>query len=177
MLDDVSMDQASTEQIVRLLSVHQEQLYRYVFALLPNEQDARDVVQETCVALCRKFDEYDRSRPFLPWAYRFAWLEVLKHRQERRRNGIVLSDEVVEILARERDEQNATLDARLRALEVCLQKLPPADYQLIQGRYQSALNTDCLAERLEMSRRSLFRNLERIRRVLFECITRRLESA
>jgi RNA polymerase sigma-70 factor (ECF subfamily) len=171
------MDQSSTEQIVRLLSIHQEQLYRYVFALLPNEQDAKDVVQETCVALCRKFDEYDKSRPFLPWAYRFAYLEVLKHRQQHRRNGIALSDEVVEILARERDEQSAILDTRLRALEECLQKLPENDFQLIQGRYQSSLTTDSLAERLEMSRRSLFRNLERVRRVLFDCITRRLESA
>lgn len=171
------MDQLQTEQIVRLLSVHQEQLYRYVFALLPNEQDAKDVLQETCVALCRKFDEYDQSRPFLPWAYRFAYLEVLKHRQHRRRNGVALSQDVVEVLARERDEQSELLDARLRALEECLQELPETDLQLIQGRYRSSLSTESLAERLEMSRRSLFRNLERVRRVLFDCITRRLESA
>ena len=67
----------ATELLVGLLTAHQQELFRYIFALLPHEEDARDVLQETSVALCRKFDEYDPSQPFLPWAYRFAFLEVL----------------------------------------------------------------------------------------------------
>lgn len=168
------MDRSQTERVVRLLSAHQEQLYRYVFALMPNEQDAKDVVQETCVALCRKFDEYDRERPFLPWAFRFAYLEVLKHRQRNRRAAVALSEDVVELLARERDQHREALDARLRALDECLRELPRADFELIQGRYRSSLSIDKLAARVAMSRRTLFRNLERVRRALFECITRRL---
>ena len=69
-----------TELMVRLLSLHQGDLFRYVFALLPHEEDARDVLQETSVALCRKFADYDPDRPFLAWAFRFAHLEVLKQR-------------------------------------------------------------------------------------------------
>jgi hypothetical protein len=34
-----------------------------------------------------------------------------------------------------------------------------------------------LVEHLGTSRRTLFRNLDRIRRTLFECITRRLQAA
>jgi RNA polymerase sigma-70 factor (ECF subfamily) len=170
------MDQPRTEQIVRLLSAHQEQIYRYVFALLPNEQDAKDVVQETCIALCRKFEEYDPSKPFLPWAFRFAYLEVLKQRQRNHRSTISLGDDVIELLARERDEQREMLDARLRALEACLRELPAADAELIRGRYQSQLTIDNLAAQVEMSHRTLFRNLERVRRLLFDCITRRLSA-
>lgn len=170
------MDNAKTEQIVRLLSSYQERLYRYVFALLPNEQDARDVVQETCVALCRKFDDYDKEKPFLPWAYRFAYLEVLKHRQKNRRAAAVLSEDVIEVLARERDEQSELLEARLRALEHCLQELPEADFELISGRYQSPLTIDELAAKVDMSVRTVFRNLDRVRRLLSDCISRRLAS-
>jgi RNA polymerase sigma-70 factor (ECF subfamily) len=168
------MNSSDTEHIVRLLSAHQEQLYRYVFALLPHEQDAKDVVQETCVALCRKFDEYDIGKPFLPWAFRFAYLEVLKFRQKHRRAPVSLSEDVIEVLARERDQHRELLDARLRALEECLSKLPAADAKLMQGRYQASLSIEKLAEQLAMSQRTLFRNLERVRRVLFDCINRRL---
>lgn len=170
------MDQLRTEQIVLLLSAHQERLFRYVFALLPNEQDAKDVVQETCIALCRKFDQYDETKPFLPWAFRFAYLEVLKYRQRTQRSAVSLGDDVVQLLARERDEQQAILDARLQALEDCLRELPPADVELIRGRYHSRMTIDHLADRVEMSQRTLFRNLERVRRLLSDCITRRLAA-
>ena len=170
------MNDANTEQIVRLLSAHQEPLYRYVFTLLPHEQDAKDVVQETCVALCRKFEEYDASKPFLPWAFRFAYLEVLKHRQRRRRAAVCLSNDVVKLLAQERQQQQEVLEARLQALEECLRHLSTQDFLLIRERYHSALSIERLAERVEMSHRTLFRNLERVRRVLFDCITRRLGS-
>jgi RNA polymerase sigma-70 factor (ECF subfamily) len=154
---------------------HQEHLYRYVFALLPNKQDSNDVVQETCVALCRKFHEYD-SRPFLAWAFRFAYLEVLKHRQRNRRATVSLDDDVIELLAQQRSIHSEMLDARLRALQACLRQLPQADYKLIQGRYQSSLPIDKLAAKVEMSHRTLIRNLERVRRVLFDCVTRRLAA-
>ena len=170
------MRQSDSERLVRLLSAHQEQLYRYVFALLPNKQDANDVVQETCVALCRKFHEYDDSRPFLAWAFRFAYLEVLKHRQRNRRATVSLDDDVIELLAQQRSLHSEMLEARLRALEACLRKLPQADFKLIEGRYQSSLPIDKLAAKVEMSQRTLFRNLERVRRVLFDCVTRRLAA-
>ena len=66
------MEAERTELLVRLLSRYQEDLFRYIFTLLPHEEDARDVLQETSVALYRKFAEYDPATPFLAWAYRFA---------------------------------------------------------------------------------------------------------
>src|SRR5437660_12769380 len=64
-----SLEEERTELLVRLLSRHQEALFRYIFALLPHPEDARDALQETCVALCRKFADYDSQKPFLAWAY------------------------------------------------------------------------------------------------------------
>src|SRR5262245_29571307 len=94
---------AQTELLVRLLTRHQEALFRYIFALWPHEDDARDVRQETCVALCRKFAEYDPDKPFLAWAFRFAYIEVLKQRARRHRGARLLSRELIDHLARERE--------------------------------------------------------------------------
>lgn len=164
------MDHSNTEQLVRLLATHQESIYRYVFALLPNEHDAKDVVQEVCIALYRKFHDYDSERPFLPWAFRFAYLQVLKHREQQQRTVLSLGDDIVELLARERDEQTQVLDARLQALESCLRELPKQDLQMVNGRYESAMSMDELARLVDMSPRSLYRNLQRIRGVLLNCI-------
>jgi RNA polymerase sigma-70 factor (ECF subfamily) len=170
----LGVDAARMENLVRLLSRHQDELFRYIFALLPNEEDARDVLQETSVALCRKFAEYDPAQPFLPWAYRFAYLEVLKQRERNVRGIRHLKPDLVERLARERDRHEPVLLARLRALEHCLELLPAADRDLIHRRYQGKTRAEQLARVEGASLRTLFRNLNRIRRRLFDCINRRL---
>ena len=171
------MEGTRTELLVRLLSKHQEDLFRYIFALLPHEADARDVLQETSVALYRKFADYDPAKSFLPWAYRFAYLEVLKQRERNQRGARLLNPDLIERLAREREEQESVLQARLRALDQCLDELSPDDQALIRQRYQEKTPTEKLVRQSGASRRTLFRLLDRIRRMLFECISRRTASA
>jgi RNA polymerase sigma-70 factor, ECF subfamily len=79
-------------------------------------------------------------------------------------------------LARERQEQEADLHSRLPALELCLKELPTADRELIHQRYTIGCPVDEMVDRLGTSRRTLFRNLDRVRRLLFECINRRLQT-
>lgn len=170
------MEAERTELLVRLLSRHQEELFRHILALLPHEEDARDVLQETSVALCRKFVEYDPAKPFLPWAYRFAQLEVLKQRERNQRGSRLLSRELIERLAQEREAHEPVLQARLEALEHCLAALPADDRELIRQRYQAGARAEQMVGQLGASRRTLFRKLDRIRRLLFECINRRVAA-
>ncbi|MCI0456789.1 MAG: sigma-70 family RNA polymerase sigma factor [Gemmataceae bacterium] len=171
------MNAARTELLVRLLSRHQEELFRYIYALLPHEEDARDVLQETSVALYRKFADYDPSKPFLAWAYRFAYLEVLKQRARNQRGSRLLSREILERLALEREPHEAVLQARLQALESCLEELSGGERELIRQRYLGKVRTEDLVRQCGASRRTLFRKLDRIRRLLFDCISRRVAAA
>lgn len=162
------------EELVRLLASSYEALYRYVFALLADEDGTREVVQETYVALTRKYAEYDPARPFLPWACRFALREVLRHRAAGRRHARHLEPEVIARLARRREQLGDHLQARLAALDLCLERLPEADRRLLRDRYEGRVPVDELAGRSGVPRRTLFRRLERVRRGLYECVSRRL---
>jgi RNA polymerase sigma-70 factor (ECF subfamily) len=164
---------ADNELFLSLITANYDNLRRYIYTLLPNEEDSKDVLQEVCIAISRKFGEYDVSRPFLPWACRFAYLKVLKfHEQQRPRRMVRLPTEVLELLAQAREEEEPVLAERLVALKKCLQKLTVRDRQLIQARYVDHTPTEQIAASLSQSRRTLFRNLERVRRLLFECINR-----
>ena len=156
---------------------HQSELLGTLYYLVGNLEDARDALQETSVALYRKFADYDPAKPFLAWAYGFAYLEVLKQRERISRCGRHLREDLVELLARERQSAEPELHARLQALEGCLQDLPPRDRDIINQRYTVGCPIDELVQRLGTSRRTLFRNLDRIRRTLFDCINRRLQAA
>jgi len=98
-----------TEQLVLLLTQNQEPLFRYIFSLVSSEADARDILQETSLALYRKFDQYENSRPFLPWAYRFAYLQIQKHRTKFARSPLLFSEDLIHLLALEREQMEPEL--------------------------------------------------------------------
>jgi RNA polymerase sigma-70 factor, ECF subfamily len=173
----VTVDAERMELLVRLLTRHQEELFRFILSLHPHQEDARDVLQETSVALCRKIVDYDPKQPFLPWAFGFAYLEVLKQRERNQRGARLLNRELADRLAKEREGCQDLLQTRLQALEDCLQKLPPAERILIQQRYQGMTNIEELVQQCGLSRRTLFRSLQRIRRLLHDCINQRVASA
>jgi hypothetical protein len=55
--------------------------------------------------------------------------------------------------------------------------LPPAERILIQQRYQSTASIEDLVQQCGLTRRTLFRSLQRIRRLLHDCINQRVASA
>ena len=161
-----------TNRLVTLISVNQDDLFRYIFGLIPHNEDARDVLQETLLAITEKFDDYDPCRPFLPWAYKFAFHRAMKHRDHNPRRVHNFSTDVLELLAVAHDNQAPILHARLMTLEQCLEKLPAADRLLLRERYGSTLNLDEIASQVRQSRRTLLRNLKRLRDWLHDCVNR-----
>jgi RNA polymerase sigma-70 factor (ECF subfamily) len=95
---------------------HQEDLFRYIYSLLPHQEDARDALQETSVALYRKFADYDPDKPFLAWAYGFAYLEVLKQRERNQRGTRHMRRTWLSFWPRAAGHE-PVLHARLQALE------------------------------------------------------------
>ena len=87
-----------------------------------------------------------------------------------------MSKKLIELLAKERAQQEMGLQDRLTALERCLERLPEKDRKLIEERYQGPASIDEIARQSGSSRRTLFRSLERIRRFLFDCVSRRLAA-
>jgi len=162
------------EQLALLLTRHQGDLFRYIFALLPNEEDARDALQETNLNICRKFDSYDSLQPFLPWAFGFAYLECLKQRTRSRRGATLFDDQLIGQLASDRAALEPELATRLQALEACLESLPPPSRELVRLRYQENIKSDEMVKRVGVSRRTLFRRLDLLRETLHDCISRRI---
>ena len=167
---------SATESLILLLTQHQEQLFRYIFSLVPVEADARDILQETSLALFRKFDQYDAARPFMPWAYRFAYLQVQKHREKSARSPLLFSEDVMNLLTNEREHIEPQLDERLHLLNGCLEKLTAQDKELVTSRYALRQSAEEMMARFALSRRTLFRNLEMLRQRLHDCVTRQLQT-
>jgi RNA polymerase sigma-70 factor (ECF subfamily) len=162
------------ERFVRLFVEGQREIMRYILALVPNIDDAQEILQDTAVDLWRKFDRYDPAFPFAPWACRFAFRRVLKHREQQTRRLKCLSIESLTQIAHERAEKEGILEDRRRALETCLQQLCEADRLMVEHRYSRQMSVAQIAGITGRNTSTLYKALDRIRRGLFECVNRRL---
>jgi RNA polymerase sigma-70 factor (ECF subfamily) len=165
-----------TERFVRLFAAGQSEVLRYILALVPDIDDAQEVLQETAVDLWKKFDQYDTDCPFVPWACRFAYFQVLKFREQQSRRRRFLSLEAIEQLVAERPEESDALENRRLALAACLKLLGEPERLLIEQRYSRRMPVPQLSEVTGRTVATLYKTLERIRRRLFECVNRRLQS-
>jgi RNA polymerase sigma-70 factor (ECF subfamily) len=68
-------------QFTQQFSQNERAMRAFACSLIPNREDVNDIIQETLKELWRKFDKFDPARPFLPWANRFVYRQVLIHRR------------------------------------------------------------------------------------------------
>ena len=163
------MDQ--TSEFVRLWTQFHRDVERYVYSMVPRSADAAEVVQVVSVKLWEKWENYDQERPFLPWAMRFAYLEILKWRQRLARERLVFSDELLEQLHSTHEELDPLMEVRREILGQCLERLNEEDQELIRLRYtgrHGAIKEE--AERTGKKMHKLYYALERIRVALLNCI-------
>jgi RNA polymerase sigma-70 factor (ECF subfamily) len=162
------MDPSS--EFVRLWTRHQAEVERYLFMMIPRHADAAEVLQDVSVLLWKKWDRYDPERPFVPWAIRFAYLEVLKWRQRQAREKLVFSDSLLEQLHQRHDEEAPLMEARRKALDSCLSKLSDQQRKWVHLRYGRHGAVKEEAEKTGVSMHKLYYALEKIRGQLLDCV-------
>ncbi|MCA9261446.1 MAG: sigma-70 family RNA polymerase sigma factor [Planctomycetales bacterium] len=162
---------------VQLFAKHQSALNAFISSLVATRMDVDDVMQETSLALWRKWEDFDVNRDFLRWACGIAHIEVLRHRRRSATDRLWLNEEVIGLLSVEMIEEAGLFDMRREALAKCIDKLTEADRTVVDLRYQTGMTVDKMAESLGKTSRSVHRTMARIRRLLHTCITAKIRNA
>lgn len=168
-LDDSN---AAQQRFLSLFLRSEREVFRYVAALVPNVTDAEDIVQQTALALWEKFEAYDPTQPFTPWACRFALNKARQWIERRQRWQALLDHGLAEELALRRQELQPEFERRLRHLEHCLEELPPDQRSLVEGYYYERSDVESLAERSGRTVAATYKMLQRIRQALQLCVER-----
>jgi RNA polymerase sigma-70 factor (ECF subfamily) len=161
---------ASQQRFLSLFLRSEREIFRYVAALVPNVADAEDIVQQTALSLWEKFDAYDPSQPFTPWACRFALNKAKQWIERRQRWQALLDGGLADELAQRREELRPELETRLRHLEGCLAKLPDEQRSLVEGYYYRRDGIEKLAENSGRTVAATYKTLQRIRQALQVCV-------
>ena len=168
--------QQKTVELDNLLSLSRRPLYAFIRAYVRTPDDADDVYQQTATVLCEQFSAYDPSRPFFAWACGVAWRNVLSHNRNATRLRLLAGEELAAILAERVASSIGRVDPRLDQLRDCLALLKPESREIIEQHYCHGEEVGQIAVRIGVSERCIYKTLAKIRRVLLDCIERKLKE-
>jgi RNA polymerase sigma-70 factor (ECF subfamily) len=158
-------------QFLRLYADQEQALHGYVRSMLPDRHEASEVMQEVIVTLWQKFEG---AHDFRKWSFGVARMKVLHHLQRKMRDRHVFSEELVQQLADRQAELEVRHTKQREALELCLEKLPQGQRELVITAYTKGTRMDDLAVQRGETAMALYKKLHRIRQALLECVRRTL---
>lgn len=170
--------QKRVELFVPLLLAHHQRLYQYLHMAMPRSQeiDIDDVLQETSLVMWQKFDESCPAGGFYTWACRIAHLKVLEWFARKARDVPILDRETLEQITLDETAEGESLTDIKPLLQLCMDKLPPRDRELIERRYEPGVRVEGIAIELGRPVNSVSKSLGRIRQTLWRCIDSALKS-
>lgn len=167
-------EQKNREELTVYWTQAQPIVAAFISSMIQSFQDAEDVLQMTAITLAKKYDQYDRSRPFVAWAIGIAKYEVLNYRRQRAKDRHIFDDTVVDQITQAYQETASELNGLRNALRKCLKEVKGRSRKLLELRYIRELKPTRIARQLGMTTNAVFVALHRIRVALRECIERHL---
>ena len=156
-------------------------LTAFLRASLPSAAVADDIWQETMLTAWRRWDDYDRSRPFGAWLRGIASKNVLAWNRKNARGPVLCDEATLEYFGQEfhrvHNLPGDTFDDKLVALRDCIDALPGHYQETVRLRYEQGLMPAAVADRLAKETEAVKKQLQRAKAMLFECITRKLAHA
>jgi RNA polymerase sigma-70 factor (ECF subfamily) len=166
----------SRKRLMALMTQHQRRIFAYIYTLVPDRYDAEDLLQETSLVICEKFDQFEEGTDFVAWACQIAYWRIRYARQKFARSKVIFHQDLVDALAQTAAEMHEEVDERHEALAHCLQKLPARDRELVLTRYEPGSGVPEAARRSGRSLEAAYKALARLRKLLFDCVSHQLES-
>ena len=161
-------------QFVTLLNAAHGRLHGFLVVLLGNRTDADDVLQRASLTMWRKFSDFTPGTDFFAWASSIAFYEAKNFQRLALRSRLHFDNELMEQLAEERRDDLRHREARLAALEGCIDEMEGSSRELIREFYLNDAGIAVLAERLGRAPQTLYNKLNALRRLLADCVTQRL---
>jgi len=160
---------------LELISKYYNDIRQTIISLVGNHHDADDVIQDTCLAIWRHFDQYDESRSFRNWACMIAANHSRNFlRRGSRRTGLSLPEAALNNLLKVQVSAGELFEMRSEKLAECIGQLKVDDQELIRQCYGSDVKAVQWAKQHNLPTSTVYNRLSRIRTRLYDCVNRKL---
>lgn len=152
-----------------LYKKYHEQIFRYVYQRMDDEEMAFDVTSQVFMKAIKNLPKYEfRGVPFSSWLYRIAKSELYQAFRDKKAERTVNIDTVQVFHVIDEFEQDENEENKQRLVE-CLAQLKENDIQLIELRFFEKRSFKEIGEILEISENNAkvksFRALEKLKKI------------
>jgi RNA polymerase sigma-70 factor, ECF subfamily len=170
--------QAQMLLLSRLWSEAQPVVAAMVAGAVVDFQHSEDLVSQVAETVVMKFDDYDRSRPFTPWALGIARNIILRHYERRAGERLVFFDDrILSAMAIAHEQVTGESAERLAAMQKCLAQIKGKTRRVMEMRYLHGLKPAAIGHSLDMTTNAVWVMLHRGRDAVSKCIGRKLMAA
>jgi len=159
-----------SNDFVRQLVQSQNKIHAYILALVPDWNDADDILQDTAEIMWRKYGNNVKIDNFAALGMSVARNLIFSHFRNKKKHECLLQDDILENIAEYAQELSSYADDRVNVLRGCLAKLNGKDKELIRLRYEEGLNVKSVAQVSNRSVDGLYKSLGRIHDAIMRCV-------
>lgn len=170
-----------TPALNQLIELHSPGIYRFVYRLVRNEQDARDITQEVFLRMLRNFHRYDPSYRFETWLYRIARNLCFDRGRKKQRwkfafwsrnEDDTLQNPIDQLTDQNPDALNTTMAKEEgQQVESAIQRLKPAYKEILVLYHFEELSYQEIANVLDIPMGTVMNRLFRARKALKKIMT------
>jgi RNA polymerase sigma-70 factor (ECF subfamily) len=157
-------------EFLRLLAENEAAIRTFLRAILTSRSDAEEAFQTTLITLWEKFEEYDTTRNFKTWAFGIARFKALSIIRDRQREKLIFGDSLVHQFEEDAIAASDRYLTQQEVLDDCLLKLPQDQRDFVLTAYTKGTRIDQLAKHLGRTPMSLYKKLQKLRKILLECV-------
>jgi RNA polymerase sigma-70 factor, ECF subfamily len=137
-------DDTARTEVQRLFIEHLDRIRGYVRAILPDPDQAGDVVQEVFLAVSARAADYDATRSFEARAFGFARNRVLEVARKARPQAQPLAADVLDVLTVSAPDLALSAEEQ-RRLRECISRLAPKARAIVEHAYRQGLKPHQIA--------------------------------
>ena len=155
----------------------------YLYAMTRDAELSEEVYQNAAVVVIEKAEQPETIRNFRAWAkevVRRQALHAIRAKEVATRHGRAMSPELLEAVSNaftQDESEGSIVRDKAGALRQCLDGLPTEKRELVAMRYERDSSFDEISVHTGSTPVAVQRALSRIRKVLHECIQRRMQLA
>ncbi len=161
------------------LAQAQDALLSYLYGLSGGDlQVAEELRGRVNLVLLRKQEQYDVTRPFLPWARAVAGFEYKHWITAQQRDRLAFSEETAALLAEvpAPDELEAPRERMLQCLDAVRKELTPEQNTLLTRYYEYRESLREIGSKVNRTPASLERSLVYLRKLLRKKVEQMLKD-
>ena len=127
--------------------------------------------------LWRKSDQFKLGTNFGAWMLKVAYYQVMDHRRRLNKQALFVDDEnFLAELAEEAAMSTELTERQQEALQVCMQKLPTRQRELVRLRYSEGASIKSVAQHIGSAAAAVKQALFRARTNLISCVQHRMKE-